>query len=160
MTLKRFTTYRIGVAAALAAIISVSITNGNYLLPIAAIAAALVILFSLRQRVEDVIADERDYELGGRSARYSLTIFSIFMVAVSFVLMALGQHNPLMYQLGSLASYLACSVLILNGLVFRFLRIKQEGLNGANFIRRGLPFFFLAFAVAAIFTAAAYSLFR
>ena len=121
----------------------------------------MILLTLGRQRVKEVLADERDYNIAGTAARYSITIFAVIMMVGIFAMMALKDKNPEFANIASLLAYLTCALMFINALVFRFLKIKEtndkEGLV-RNF-RRYLPFIILAFISVALIAIASLRMF-
>ncbi len=126
MTLKKYHYYRLAIVILLAAGISSLVATGNYLLPLAAVALAWLILYNLRQHVDGVLADECDYALAGQAARYSISAFSVLLVIAFFVLMHFAQGNQDLYNFASILSYLACFLLLLNAIIFQSLRMRLQ----------------------------------
>lgn len=122
MTLKRYNGYRFAVVLVLAAGISTLVTSGNYLLPIVAALLGWIILYNLRQHVDGVLADERDYALAGQSARYTLGAVSVIMMLAYFLLMHFSRHNPELYTLAMLLSYSVMGMMLLNVIIFYYLK--------------------------------------
>jgi len=126
MTVKQFQGYKIAIVIMLASSISVSINMGNYLAPVIAIAVGMILIRLGRQRVKEVLADERDYTMAGNAARYSVAVFSIIMVIGMFILMALQDKNPEFANIAMLLAYLTCGLMLLNSAVFYFLKAKES----------------------------------
>lgn len=122
MTIKKFYFYRIIIVMLLASLMSFSITINNYLLAIASVIIAILIILMLKKNVSEVIADERDYELAGKSARYSLTIFAIMATVITLMLLLFRQVNPLFETAASILAYSVCSLLIINSVIFKYLQ--------------------------------------
>jgi len=86
LTLKQYQVARIIIIIILAACFSNLITLKNYFLPIALLVVASLLLMYLRKRVKGVLADERDYQIGGKAALLAMQIFSWMGVVVMFIL--------------------------------------------------------------------------
>lgn len=127
MTLKNYNRYRLIIVILLASLISVFIGQGNYILPIIIAALAALILYNLRQHIDGVFADECDYALAGKAARYTLTATGIALMIAFFLLMQFAGGNTELYNLASILSYLACIILLLNAAIFQFLKMKLAG---------------------------------
>ncbi len=120
MTAKRFLVYRLIAAALIGAIVSLSITLGNYILPVAAILTFILVLRALKKQVKEVLEDERDYEIAGKAARYALSVFSAMAAVVIIVLFARRGQNPLYEAIGSTLAYAICALLIFYSLIFKY----------------------------------------
>lgn len=127
MTLKNYNRYRLIIVILLASLIFVFIGQGNYILPIIIAALAALILYNLRQHIDGVFADECDYALAGKAARYTLTATGIALMIAFFLLMQFAGGNAELYNLASILSYLACIILLLNAAIFQFLKMKLAG---------------------------------
>ncbi|MFA5155490.1 MAG: DUF2178 domain-containing protein [Patescibacteria group bacterium] len=152
MTLKKFTNYRIAIAMALSATVAAAFVQQNYLLALAVMAIAMVILYLLKQRVTDVIADERDYALAGQASRYTITAFSLILVVAMFVMLSLKTNNQTADTIAYLLSYLVCGLMLLNSFIFRFLSLRARvGRTGwKEMIKAYLSYFLIALVLSAI----------
>lgn len=103
----------------LAATVSLSISNGYYVLPGVAILASVAILLTLQKKVKEVLADERDYELAGRAARQAMTIFSIAMALVGATLMAMAKTYPTLDLIAQSMLYSTCALVLLYSLLYK-----------------------------------------
>lgn len=161
MTLKQYNFIRLGIIILLSASISLSIQTGNYLLPLAGVALAMVVLQLMRRRVNAVLADEFDYSLAGTAARYTLYGFSLAMVVAIFVLMYLGQDNAALRDLSTVFAYLTCGLMLLNSLIFSLLRqrVKNGRLDNWKSIKAWLPYILIAFLLALVLSAGSLRLF-
>ncbi|MDD4271195.1 MAG: DUF2178 domain-containing protein [Patescibacteria group bacterium] len=119
MTLKQFKIIRLAVVIALAATFSQAIVLKNYLIPIAALIASILILFYLRSRVKEIIADERDYLTGGRSALLAMQIYSWIAVIIMFILYAKRDLNPAYEPIALTLAYSTCLLMLLYSMIFQ-----------------------------------------
>ncbi|MFA5184230.1 MAG: DUF2178 domain-containing protein [Patescibacteria group bacterium] len=152
MTLKKFTSYRMLAVILLSAAVSAAIVQQNYLLALVAMAVAMIALYLLRQRVTDVIADERDYAIAGQASRYTITVFSLASVAVMFVILSAQSDNQTAETIAYLLAYLVCALMLLNSFIFRFLslRAKIGRISLKEKIKAYLPYFLIALILSAI----------
>ncbi|MFA5109032.1 MAG: DUF2178 domain-containing protein [Patescibacteria group bacterium] len=161
MTSKQYQGYRIAIVIMLSASISVAISLENYIAPVIAIAVGLILIRLGRQKVKEVLADERDYYMAGTAARYSISIFSVILVIGMFILMALQDKNPEFANIAMLLAYLTCGLMLLNSVVFHFLKTRESGskVGFAKKFKHYLPFFLLALIVAIILAIASLRMF-
>ena len=154
MTLKKYNKYRMAVVMLLAFGVSISVSTGNYLLPLVAMVLCWLILYNLRQQVDGVIADECDYALAGKSARYTITAVSVLLALGFFVLMHFASDNHELYNLAMLSSYLVCGIMLLNSAIFYYLKLKMktEKRSFKSWIKTFGIYFIIAGIFAAIFT--------
>jgi uncharacterized membrane protein len=122
MTAKRYKIYRIFIAAALGAIFSASIVAGNFVVPIISLATSVGLILMLKRNVKEVLEDERDYEIGGRAARYALGIYSYLMLIVIFMLFLGRANNPGFETIASILAYSVCGLVILFSFIFKYLQ--------------------------------------
>jgi len=120
MTLKQFKIVKIITVIALVIIVGQSVGNGNYIIPLMAFALSTIVLYFIRQRVKEIIADERDYEIGGKSARTAMQIFSWLAVVIMFVFYSLRDVNPVYETIALTLSYSVCFLLLSYSLIFKY----------------------------------------
>lgn len=161
MTIKKYQGLRIWVVILLSSSIAISINLHNYVWPVIAVTVAMLILYIARQKVDGVLADERDYIMAGQAARYSLTIFAFLMMIGVFSFLALQDKNPVFADLSTIFAYLTCLLMFINFLVFYFLKTKiskdKPGLIAS--LKHYLPYLILAFFLALIVVVASLRLF-
>lgn len=126
MKLKNYKNCRLAIIVILAASISVSITLENYYLPIVFMLTALAALYYCRQHLpkDTIIADERDYQVAGKAARYTILVYAWIGAVSTFVLMALADRNPLYYQLSQYLAFSVCFLMLFNAFLFKYLSKK------------------------------------
>jgi len=120
MSLKQFQILKIVSAMIIAGLVSYSIVIENYLIPIICVATAWVVLFWARSKVTDIVADERDYEVGGHAARWSIMIFSWISVIAMFVLLYEKALNPVFEVVAYVLAYSVCGLMLLYSLLFNY----------------------------------------
>lgn len=155
MTLKKYNKYRMAVVMFLAFGVSLSVSSGNYLIPLVAMILSWLILYNLRQQVDGVIADECDYALAGKAARYTITIVSVFLALAFFVLMQFAGSNHEFYNFAMITSYFVCGIMLLNSAIFYYLKLKMktEKHSFKSWIKTFGIYFIIAGIFAAIFAA-------
>lgn len=121
MSYKQFRFAKIFIAMFIGFASGQAIVLNNYWVIIVAIAIGMALSFFLRGRVKEIIADERDYEIAGKSARYTMTAFSIIGCVLSLVFMSLRHLNPIYETIGSVMAYTVCIYLLCYGLIFNYL---------------------------------------
>lgn len=118
MTHQKFKLIKIIIAMLLAAVIAQAVIFSNYVLAAFAVAAAIAVILVARKKVDEVLADERDYKIAGKAAKVSLNIFSVIGAAATFVLMAQDRANPVYEAVGSVLAYSVCGLLLLYSAVY------------------------------------------
>lgn len=120
MTAKKFMFFKLIIAMILAGVVSSFVVVGNYLVPLAAIFTAVVLVLFMRRRVSQVMADERDYQIAGKAARYAMTIFTAVVGLVILVLFAWRPGNPAFELVGSALAYAICGLMLLYSIIFKY----------------------------------------
>lgn len=122
MTAKRFKIYRISIVAILGAIFSISIVADNFIIPIISVITSIGLIYMLKKNVKEVLEDERDYEIGGRAARYAISIYSYLMLLAILALFIGRANNPNYETIASILAYSVCSLIVFYSLVFKYLQ--------------------------------------
>lgn len=120
MTLKTYKLIKLGFVFVLAFIFSQATVYKNYIIPIAAMLVSALILMWLRRRVKGVIADERDYATGGKSALLAIQIYSWIAAISMFVLYALRDINPAYEPIALTLAFSTCILMLIYGVLFRY----------------------------------------
>jgi uncharacterized membrane protein len=120
MTLKQFRIVKLVFTVFLAMIFGRSIVLNSYLMPIIALVASALILFYLRSRVKEVVADERDYLTGGRAALLAMQIYSWAAVIGMLILYANRALNPAYEPVAMTLAYSTCLLMLLYAVIFRY----------------------------------------
>lgn len=107
-------------------IISLSVNYGNWYLPVIAIIAAFAFLFTLKAKVKEVIADERDYKIGGKASQTAMTIYTLLSVIFGIILYIAGRGNEALFAAGNVLLYSACFLMLLYSFLFRIYIKKDE----------------------------------
>jgi uncharacterized membrane protein len=126
MTKKTFSVCRIIIAMALAIIVSSSIISGNWLVPVIAFVVAWLVLYSLRSRIKEVVADERDYLIAGKASLIAIKIFVFLAVTSGLVLYIAEKENAILYGVGSTLIYSGCFLMVLEAFLFKIYEHKNE----------------------------------
>ena len=118
MTKSQYRNCRIAIALVLSLIISWSVQSGNGFISAIAVVVASFVLLACRKQVKDVLFDERDLQIVGRSTRVSISIFGIGGAMISLYLMNFEHTNHDYYIIGQTTAFLVCLLLIINNLVY------------------------------------------
>lgn len=149
MTLRQFQKIKLAVVIVLAIVFSQSIILENYLIPITVLIISYLLLMYLRRQVKEIIADERDYVTGGKSAFLTIQIYSWIAVIGMFVLYAFRDMNPVYEAVALTLAYSTCILMLLYSVIFRYY-------NKVSFSDKKLIYtifiliFFIALAIASI----------
>lgn len=126
MTYKRFRQAKVVLSAILATIMAQAVIFYNYYLAIAAVLASVAISMLLRRSVKEITTDERDYEVVGRAARYSITVHAVVTSAAAAVFLFMRNIDPVYEIIGSVLAYSSCALLILMSTFYTILRNKPN----------------------------------
>jgi len=124
MTLKKFRILKIAIAMLLSALVAQAVVIDNFYLALAAVLIAMGLILGLKRQVKEVMADERDYEIAGKAARYALTVFSIISSSAVLILTFFKEAHPIFETAGAILAYAVCFLLLLNSLIFSYLSKK------------------------------------
>ncbi len=148
MTLKKYQQIKLIITVVIAVIFSQAILYQNYLIPLATLVVASLVLIYLRRQVKEVISDERDYALAGKSASWAIQIYSWFAVVAMFVLYAFKNLNPAYEPIALTLAYSTCLLMFIYSLIFKFQSRAKFTKDKGKFI-----FFAIVLAIfAAVFT--------
>ncbi|MFA5098726.1 MAG: DUF2178 domain-containing protein [Candidatus Paceibacterota bacterium] len=120
MTLKQFTALKIAIAVVVSIVVGVSVASKNYLIPIMVVALAFAILLVARRAVKEIVADERDYEIGGKAALLAIKIFSWLAVITMFVFFAFSDTKPDLSTAALTISYSVCLLMLIYSAIFKY----------------------------------------
>jgi uncharacterized membrane protein len=113
MSLKWYRLITAAIATGLGAIIGWAILAGNTIVPIPAAIVAVVLLYLLRRKVNDVVADERNYKIDGKASSLTIKVSTLVIALIGVVLTAASTDHPQLKDVGFTLSYCACGLLIL-----------------------------------------------
>ncbi|MDD4027301.1 MAG: DUF2178 domain-containing protein [Candidatus Shapirobacteria bacterium] len=134
MTLKKYKQIKLAIVVVIAIIFSQSIIFQNYLVPIVTLVISSLALILLRRRVKEVIADERDYILAGKSASWAIQIYSWIAVVAMFILYAFRDLNPSYEPVAMTLAYSTCLLMLTYSLIFKFQNKTKFTKNKNKFI--------------------------
>jgi uncharacterized membrane protein len=121
LTFKQYNTIRLIIVAVLAMFIGNLIVLKNFFIPVILIVISTLLLMYLRKRVKGVIADERDYELGGKAAFLAIQVYSWIAVLGMFGFWAFSDVNPLYKPVAMTLAFSTCILMLLYTVIFRYL---------------------------------------
>jgi len=123
MTLKQYKTCRLVIVVVLSMSISISISLENYYLPIIFVLSSLAGIYYCRKhlQVATIMVDERDYQVAGKAARYTIFTYGLLGSVSTFILMAISQKGDVLYVLSQYLAFSVCFLMLLNAFLFRYL---------------------------------------
>jgi len=126
MTKKAFSIYRIIAVIIVTIIVSISINYGNWYLPVISIMASWLFLYTLRRKVKEVIADERDYIIAGKASGLAMKIYISFSVIIGMILYSTGKENEILFNIATTLLYSACFLMIFYAVLFKIYERKDK----------------------------------
>lgn len=127
MTKKAFSICRIVAVAIVTVIVSAGINLGNWYLPVAAIVASWVFLYLIRHSIREVVADERDYLIAGKSSSSALKAYLIVSVIAGIILYTMGKNdNEVLFNIATTLLYSACFLMVFQAVSFKIYERKDE----------------------------------
>lgn len=121
MTLQQYQKTKLAIVFLISFVFSQAIYFKNYLLPIALLVVSSLVLLYLRRTVREVIADERDYALGGKAALWAIQVYAWLSVVAMFVFYALRDLNPAYEPIGMTLAFSSCILMLTYAVIFRYL---------------------------------------
>jgi uncharacterized membrane protein len=131
MSYNTFKTIQSITAAVIAAFAAASIVTGNAIILISVVIAGMVLLYVLRRRVKEIIADERTYTIAYKAARFTVAVVGVGMAVTGALLLALSHrdYSAPLSQAGFALEYATCGLLIVNYLAYYYYSRKLGGKN-------------------------------
>jgi uncharacterized membrane protein len=121
MTLKQFQILKMVIAVIIAIVFSQSLIYRNFFIPIITLAIAMLVIFYAKKHVCGVLADERDYQVGGKSALLSIQIFSTIAVFITFFLYAFKDSNQFFEPVAMTLSFSVMALMFIHSLIFSYI---------------------------------------
>ena len=113
---KQFAMCGVIISAIIGAIVGYSVKIHNFVLPLIAVTAGILILHLLRRKVDEVIEDERIYRISDKASRRTLQVFGIGTALVGTTLISLGRYQEIGYAL----NISVCILLIIYMIFYAF----------------------------------------
>ncbi len=125
MSLKQYQIVRIVTAMVLAALVSVSVIINSFVLVGATVVSGMLLMIFLKKQVREVVVDERDFKIAGKSARWTLCGFSVFALLVSLLLLIFRDQNSYFEIVGSILAYSICLLMIIYSSIFNIFEHRE-----------------------------------
>lgn len=120
MTLKEYRRIKIIFVVLLSLLFSFALQARSYLVPITLVVLGTLSVTYLRRRVKGVIADERDYALGGKAALLAIQMYSWIAVIAMFIFYALRDLSPYYESIGMTLAFSTTILLLVYAAIFRY----------------------------------------
>lgn len=129
MTTKKYNIFRMIIVIALAIAFSQALIYQNFFLSIGIMIIGSLIVYSMRKNVKEILADERDYEQGGKAALLAMQIYCWMGVIAMFALKSQAYINPVYDIVANTLAFSICIFMLLYSFIFR-LKSKGKFWNG------------------------------
>ena len=120
MTLQTFKKWQIGLTFILSMIVSISIVMQNSMIALTAMIIGSLLLIQLRRSVKGVIADERDYDIAGKSALLAMRIFGWIGSIVMVILFSFRGRSPFIEPVAYTLSYSICLLILMYTVISKY----------------------------------------
>ena len=128
MSFKTYTAIRMVIIIIMAGLIGWAVVNGNALIPVPVIIAAMVILLLFRRRVKEVVVDERVYSIAEKASLIAFRVFGILAAVIGATLVALGWDSSSdLYKIGLTLAYSVCGLLVIYYIAYIYYNRKYSG---------------------------------
>jgi uncharacterized membrane protein len=124
MKYNNFKFYKTVLVIILAILVGVSVTVGNYIIPIIGLVVGVVLLLLLKTNVNTVLTDERVDKIAGSAAKITMVVSTFGMAIAGVILISLRTKYPEFLLLGNVLAYITCGMLILYAILFKFYNLK------------------------------------
>ncbi len=120
---------KILVTSFLCAIVAVGATSGKMYLALAGIVIGALFMALVRRRSGEVHTDERVEALGGRAARATFVIMSVFLGLLSLAFIFIGRNtgDGGLEALGTVFSYIVCLNCAVYSITFKYFDREHGG---------------------------------
>lgn len=120
MNLKQYQRLKLVIVVVVAMVFSQAVIYRSFIIPIGVLVASVSLLLLARRKVDEIIADERDYHIGGQSAMLAIQIFAWVSVVAMTAFYALRDSNPAYEPIGFTLAYSTMTLMLLYSLIFYF----------------------------------------
>lgn len=104
--------------------VAVGIVTQNYIIPLIVIILGMIAMYIFKTHSEEKINDERTYKIGNYAARYTIAIFTLGILPISIILMAL-RTNEIMWAVGQTLSYSITAILLIYIIAYKYFSKKM-----------------------------------
>ena len=127
MKYKTFRKLNIIAAGLLGVIIAISVTLGNAIIPIVAMAIFTALIATFRFRVTDIpISDERLDKIAGKASRMVYIITTYILAIATVIFAALSKTYPVFFGYSTLASTTCIGMMLIYIIAFNYYNKKKD----------------------------------
>jgi len=125
--------YRLVIIAVFSGMMSIATVTKNYVVAITSFIILIILSIIINKKMyktQNVVIDERDNKIAGKSAFWAIRLYTIPAAFIGFVFVIIrdipfAKENNL-YIIGETLSISVCMILILYSVIFKILRKKGE----------------------------------
>lgn len=109
-------------------LVAISIINESFFLAFFGVAIGLLFLLLVRRKSEGVLVDERIEQIGGKAARVTFVIMTIFSVIMSIMFLLLSRQvgDPYAEALGAVFGYFSMLSLAVYSATYKYIESKYS----------------------------------
>lgn len=126
---KQFRIVSLMITMIMGVVVGFSVSIGNPVLAVGVVLAGMAAMYNLKQRLEDVVEDERIHHVSQRASQVTLQIVMIGFALGGAALIAMREVYPTYTDLGFFMAYASCGVLVLYSLFYRYYNRKYGGFD-------------------------------
>ena len=120
MVKKTYNKIKLGVVFVTAFIFSQSLIFRNYFIAIITFVLSSLLLLYLRKKVIEIMADERDYQIGGKSALLAMKLTSWIGLIVMITFYVLSDKNPFYGPIAMTLAFSICVLMLSYSIIFGY----------------------------------------
>ena len=106
---------------AVALLVGLSAVTGEFALAISSVVIGLLILYSIKGRVEQVLVDERAFKISEKASRRTIQVVGTVTAIVGLIMIVLGRGRyPALTDFGMALTYLAIFLLAVYLIFYRY----------------------------------------
>jgi len=121
LNVKRYELYRRAIMIAVALLVGLSAVTGEFALAISSVVIGLLILYSIKGRVEQVLVDERAFKISEKASRRTIQVVGTVTAIVGLIMIVLGRGRyPALTDFGMALTYLAIFLLAVYLIFYRY----------------------------------------
>lgn len=124
MIKKSYQKIRIIIPGIIGAAVAIGITTQNYFIPLTVIILGMIAMYIFKTHSEEKTNDERTHKIGNLAARYTIAIFTLGILPISIILMAL-RTNEIMWAVGQTLSYCIVAILLIYIFAYKYFSKKM-----------------------------------
>jgi uncharacterized membrane protein len=115
------------IAMSIAAVLIFAFSIGNAALAISALFAGAVAIYLCKNRLDEVVEDERIRQISQKASWVTYQIVVLSFAIGGSVLIAIRNDYPMYSELGYFMAYASCGVLALYGLIYMYYNREYGG---------------------------------